>query len=165
MANLITVSEVKSLSQLSTNVADERLSPFIDVAERRYIKEQICGTYYDELVTENDTSSLTADNQIIYDKIKYSAAYFIIYEALPTMRNQATNTGVMNMSFDNGEQSEFRDYKSLRDWCKDQAEWHLKDAIAYIKDSRYNANYATFNACDSRDYDGNNTNTHHGIIF
>ena len=165
MANLITVTQVKSLTQISVNVADDRLSPFIDVAERRYIKEQICSTYYDELVSENGSSTLTAANETIYDKLKYAAAYFIIYEALPTLRNQAGNLGVMQMSFDNGEQSDFRDYKSLRSWCKDQGAWHLKDAVDYICDTRNNSNYTTFNNCDSRDYDSNHTNTHHGIIF
>ena len=131
---IITTAEVHSLALPDVNFDESLISRFIFMAQTRYIKDILGDDFYQEIVDEVANTTLTADNTALLDDwIKPALAYFTVYLALPQIRNEITEKGVMNNSSQTSDASSNSDYASLRHSVLDDAQTHTNNITTFIK--------------------------------
>jgi hypothetical protein len=75
-----------------------RLKKRIQQIESLYIKGLICGDQYDELVTQLQTGSLTANNRKLLNVLEPVIAKKALYETIPSLRISVTPEGLHLLS-------------------------------------------------------------------
>lgn len=134
---IITVDEVKSATIPDTNFDTSLLSRYIFIAQSRYIKPVLGDDFYEEMVEQVDGSTLTADNTALLDDwIKPALAYFVTYLALPQIRNEITEKGIMNNSSETSDASSTGDYASLRSSMLDLAQVHTNNITTFVNSAQ-----------------------------
>jgi len=130
-------------------------------AQRRYVRDLISEDFYEELQTQIAGGSLTPDNTTLLDDyIKPMLSYYVIYEALPEIRNNITSSGVMENAHEFAQQSSRFDYASLRNQMLADAEDWRGELIHFIKEEKKDdsSKYPLYNNNDT------NTFNKYGII-
>lgn len=65
--------------------------------QRQWVKPFLGVDFYDQILTQIDGGSETADNQtLITDYLKPMLAHYLLYERLPQIHSHITNSGVTN---------------------------------------------------------------------
>ena len=112
-----------------------RLDKYIFSAQLHYIEEAIGETFYETLLTEKEAGSFSAENQLLYDNfLKPMLCWYVLFDALPFIRNHITPKGIMVNDSEFAQQSTKSDYAGLRNWCSVKAERWEKDLRKYILD-------------------------------
>lgn len=133
----MTIAEVKNLVLSNSNFDTKYLKNHILSSQRRYLRDFLGEQYYDELTSQVAGSSLTADNStVLEDYVKPCLAYYVVYEALPNVRNQITKGGIMNNISDTSEQSSFADFSHMRNDILGKADYLKEEISRYIKDEQ-----------------------------
>ena len=130
-------------------------------AQRKYVRALLSEDYYLEIQEEIATATLTADNTtLLNDYIKPMLAYYVIYEALPSIRNNVTSSGVMENTQEFATQSDRFDYASLRNQVLADAEDWRAELLYFIKEAKQadSSKYPEFGNTDT------NTFNKYGII-
>jgi len=113
-ANEVVNSGVFRGSPLTTRFDINLIAPFVKVAEVRFVENVLCRDFYNELIAAKTTDVANYNDAIgaIVPKFSnnpefeelwrnylyYYISYSVFYLALPTIANQVTSSGVMNLS-------------------------------------------------------------------
>ncbi len=134
---IITESEVKTIAIPDTNFDTSIIERYIFSAQTRYIKSVLGDDFYEEIVDQVANTTLTPDNtEILNDWIKPTLAYFTIYLALPQIRNEITEKGIMNNSSETSDASSNSDYASLRGSMLGMAQGWVNNIITFVKEAQ-----------------------------
>lgn len=79
-----------------------QLKPFIALCEHKYMIPALGKTLFNGLKSRNTDNTLTADDTTLLPYIKRALAYMVIYEAIPEMILDFTNTGIVVVSTADG---------------------------------------------------------------
>lgn len=134
----MTVSEVKTLAVVNSNIDSAYLDQYILTAQRHYIRDYLGNDFYEEILGQVDNSAtLTSDNStLIEDYIKPALAHYVVFESLPQIRNQIAKGGVFNNTSTTSEASSGLDFGNLRSDYLSKAERLREEIDFYIKDYR-----------------------------
>jgi len=98
---LITVNDVKTLTDIPNNVDDGKLKNHMRYAQDITLEKVIRQTCLQELITAKDADTLTADqNTLIDDFIIPYMANLVYWLALPALWATISNTGIQTKSGD-----------------------------------------------------------------
>lgn len=157
---LITSQEVVDLAIVggSLDFDEAQIENQIIVAQRQYIRDVLGEDYYNEFL---DGSATADEDTLLLDKfIKPCLAYYTVYEALPFIKTQITDQGIMmnETEYSNDVGSSRYDY--LRRDVLRKAEMWESELKRYIKKTR-EADSAAFEDQD----DSKDTNSSKGPIL
>ncbi len=147
---LITTAQVvtECIPDASFDVA--RLTKYILPAQRQYLEDAIGETFYETLLAEKAAGSFSAENQLLYDNfIIQMLSWFVLFDALPYIRNNITPQGIMINATEFAQQSTVDDYARLRNATEARAERWKNDLRKYIIDIRESdtSAFADYNPC------------------
>jgi len=97
MANrkLLTAQEVIDLTGTRTNLQANFIDPHIEDAQEEHLEEVLTSPLYEELITELNAATFSANNQILYDKyVKKYLAQMILHYALVFIQYDIADKGV-----------------------------------------------------------------------
>lgn len=141
---LITSAQVVTECIPNATFDTARLDKYIFSAQLHYVEDAIGETFYETLLSEKGGSGFSAENQLLYDNfLKPMLCWFVLFDALPFIRNHITPKGIMVNDSEFAQQSSKDDYSGLRNWCSVKAERWKKDMHNYIKDIQ-NGNSTAF---------------------
>jgi len=134
---LITPEEV-SENAINDNYFDTAyFDNYILTTQRKYVKEVLGVEFYNEILTQVEGASLTADNTIIVNNfIKPMLAHYVVYEVYSKIHTQLTNQGVMENNTERSNQVESFEYSQSRDFYINKADFWRTDMIEYIKEAK-----------------------------
>jgi hypothetical protein len=134
---MMTSTEVSEQAINDTYFDTAYFDKYILTSQRKYVKSVLGVDYYNELLTEIEGNSLTADNTIIVDDfIKPMLAHYIVYEVYSKVHTQLTNQGAMENDTEYSDQAKSFEYSQSRDFYINKADFWKKDMIDYIKEAK-----------------------------
>ncbi len=134
---MMTSTEVSEQAINDTYFDTAYFDKYILTSQRKYVKSVLGVDYYNELLTEIEGDSLTADNTIIVDDfIKPMLAHYIVYEVYSKVHTQLTNQGAMENDTEYSDQAKSFEYSQSRDFYINKADFWKKDMIEYIKEAK-----------------------------
>ena len=131
---LITSAQVVTECIPDATFDTARLDKFIFSAQLNYVEDAVGETFYETLLSEK-AGTFSAENQLLYDNfLKPMLCWFVLFDALPFIRNHITPKGIMVNDSEFAQQSSKADYAGMRNACEVRAERWKKDMHNYIKD-------------------------------
>jgi hypothetical protein len=124
--------------------------------QRKYVRKVLGKDFYDEILTQVEGASLTADNNTLLESyIKPMLAHYIVFEEMPYLRSQIGSLGSRNPLDDLSGQADDQDYGLLRRRLSSDADLMKQNLIQYIKDEQEDdsSKYPLFEGCE----DSNNS--------
>lgn len=134
---IITVTEVVDNALKTATFDDALIEDFILPAQRHYLKPFLSKEYYNEILTQVEAASLTADNSaLLEDWVKPMLSLYIVYDAFPSIRINITSRGVMVNESETSTSAGAGDAAKLRQNYLSMAERWKKDLEDFINDAQ-----------------------------
>jgi len=168
LARLVTANEVRG-NAFSQGQFDQQLitSSLVKIAEISHLEKAISREFYEELVTQHDTSgTLSANNQdLMDDYLVLCLSWFVKFEVLNESMYKITSSGVVMNIDDFSTAVSPRQFDLMKQDVLRKANLFLQDMLDFMNDNlslfptykKYAGNSSTHN-------DGT-TNKNSGIIF
>lgn len=140
MINLIPIAYLNEACFLSLNTDDKKYQMCLKLSQDT-LEEVLGGEFYDEIVNEYDTDTLTADNDSLYDPfIKDYLAWLTYFNYLKFANADSTPTGIREFSDDNS--SVVSDVKmySFEKNVRANVEFYKAKMINFLKKEKANDN-------------------------
>ena len=161
---LVTAAEVISNSFTNANTDPALISNnTILLSELAHLKTAIGKKFYEELKTQNNDGTLTADNQtLMNDFLIRTLCWFARFEVINEIQSNSSSMGIVH-NID--EFSTIIDPAELNAYKQDtyrKSEIYLQDMLEFLNDSDNSADYPTYTAnapCNTTTY------KNHGIIM
>ena len=153
---IITSTEVRDAVINSVQFDVALLENRIINYQRKYVRKVLGKDFYDEILTQVEGASLTADNNTLLESyIKPMLAHYIVFEEMPYLRSQIGSLGARNPLDDLSGQADDQDYGLLRRRLSSDADLMKQNLIQYIKDEQEDdsSKYPLFEGCE----DSNNS--------
>jgi len=157
------ISSAQVIAQVIPNASFDQslLDQRILKTQRQYVRPLISEDFYEELQTQVAGGSLTPANETLLENyIQPMLAHYILYEALPSIRNNVTSSGVMDAQSDFAIPSTRSDFAALRNQILSDAEVWRGEVLLFIKDEQ-EADSSAYPLFTNKD---KNTYNKYGII-
>ena len=137
MANLFKdQAQVKAaIPSISAQMNFQNISGYIDEAAALYVIDYISQEYYDELVTQNEGDSLTADNAIVFPDIQKALGYYAVYESFPFLNAKISDAGLSSNQSDHSFPLPQWKYKEARKESIRKADLLLDKALKIMEEN------------------------------
>jgi nucleoside-specific outer membrane channel protein Tsx len=123
----------KSDSVINENVDPKIITPTIREVQNINILPLLGTTLYNELTTQIETATLTADNVTLLESyIIPTMVWFTKYEIIPYMAFKFENKNIAQKSSDNSTPSSVVDLKWLMDNALNKAQWYAERTTRYL---------------------------------
>lgn len=134
---LITSAQVISIVLNGASFDEALIEPHIVKCQIKYIKDSLGKDFYDDLVESYDTTATVTTDELalIEDYIQPSLARFVMFEALPFIRQNITSAGVVLNTTEFSDQSSSADFGMLRSAVISDAEFYRNLLVQYLKDN------------------------------
>jgi len=153
---IVTVAEVATECIPNSSFDTEVFSNYILPTQRQYLRDLLGEDYYNTILTSVETGSWVTENETLYDNfIKQTMCWYILYEALPQVRNKVTSQGIMVNDTEFSQQSSRNDYGALRNSILSTAERWKNDLKQYVNDIQEDNSSAYPDFDDSKDESSN----------
>ena len=153
---IVTIAEVASECIPNSSFDSEVFSNYILPTQRQYLRDLLGETYYNTILTSVETTTWVTENETLYDNfIKPMMCWYILYEALPQVRNKVTSQGIMVNDTEFSQQSSRTDYGALRNSILSTAERWKSDLKQYVKDIQEDNSSAYPDYDDGKDESSN----------
>jgi hypothetical protein len=133
---IMTTAEVKTIAIVNSDLDTAYIDQYILYSQRKYIREFLSNDFYEELLNQIATTSLTINNTNLLVYIKNALAHYVIYESLPQVRGQIAKGGVFNNLNTTSEPVTDFGFGSVRSDYVMKAENYREEIDFYIKDIR-----------------------------
>lgn len=132
---IVSISDVVTECIPDTNFDTEIFTNYILPSQRQYLRDLLGEDYYNTILTSVETTTWVTEDETLYDNfIKPMMCWYILYDAMPQVRNHITSQGIMVNDTEFSQQSTREDYGALRNSILATAERWKKDLKQYIKD-------------------------------
>jgi len=137
LINLITSAEVKALTGLRSKLDPKKLNPYIPLAERDSLRQEISFDLYREIKEQNDAGTLTADNGFLLDEfIKPYLAFMVVWYSVDFIQWDLSDLGLMVSTDEKAEAADKGEVKAYKANLNNHAQSMLQDIREYILDNR-----------------------------
>ena len=147
---IITDVEAATLAINDVNFDEAYFTNYILTTQRKYIKPVLGEDFYNQILDQIETASVSADNAVLLDSfIENMLAHYIVYVCYSKVHIQITNQGSMLNDTEFGTQGKSGDYAQSRDFYISFADDIKVTMIDYIKESKADdsTKYPLFNDC------------------
>ncbi len=148
---IITSTEIRDEVINSVNFDVALLENRIINYQRKYVRRLLGKEFYEELTTQVELATLTADNETLLNSyIKPMLAHYVVFEEMPYLRTQIGDLGARNPLDDLSGQAAQSDYDLLRRRLSSDADLMAENLQQFIKDEQENdsTKYPLFQGCD-----------------
>jgi hypothetical protein len=153
---IVTVANIVEYCIPDASFDTEVFTNYILPAQRQYLRELLGETYYDTILTSVETGAWVTEDQTLYDNfIRPMICWYVLYDAMPQVRNKITSQGIMVNDTEFSQQSSREDYGALRNSVIATAERWKKDLKQYIDDAQEDNSSAYPNYDDGKDESSN----------
>jgi len=101
MIYLVTETWLKDNTSICKNISIEDVKPAIIVAQELFLCNYFGENFYNHILNAYDTQTLTADEILLYEKIRPAIAYRAAEMAVVELTLQFSNKGLQQFSGDN----------------------------------------------------------------
>ena len=148
---IITSTEIRNEVINSVNFDVALLENRIINYQRKYVRRLLGKEFYEELTTQVELATLTADNETLLNSyIKPMLAHYVVFEEMPYLRTQIGDLGARNPLDDLSGQAAQSDYDLLRRRLSSDADLMAENLQQFIKDEQEDdsTKYPLFEGCD-----------------
>lgn len=134
MAQALFLSEtyLKTTTVLPFNLDVKEYYPFINICQDTYIRDVLGDSLYDKIYTGLIANTLNANEIQLLQIIRPTLAHYIIYKALPFLRDKIKNIGVVSTADDKQTRSDDKPFDKLRQEILDTAEYYMTRLQKYL---------------------------------
>ena len=138
MGQLITANEVISKAFIHSNIDPSLIkAEFVEVCQVENIEPILGKDLYNEIVTQNNSNTLSANNQTLLNSyIKPALAFFVARDILLHLAIRVTNKGVMINNGTESSPASREDRALLIERYKEQAESMSGKIFKYLEDNQ-----------------------------
>lgn len=138
MADLIITERYLKENGLVNDNADMKvITPIIVLIQDLYIHNILGTDLYNEIQTQINTDSVSADNQTLLDRhILPCMLWYTLCECTPAFKYRYMNKGVMVKNSDNSQPADLGEIKFLMDKWRNNAQVYHDRAIRFLKANR-----------------------------
>jgi len=135
---IITTTEIIDLAvPIKAGFEPRFFEKWILKTQRQYVKKFLGTDFYDEILTQVDGNSLTADNTALLDDyLKPMLAHYMLYERLPHINNHVTNAGTTNQLDDFSNPAPISSVNLVRNQAIADAQQLEQQAREFIKEAQ-----------------------------
>jgi len=153
---IVTVANIVTECVPDASFDGEVFTNYILPSQRSYLRDLLGEDYYDTILVSVASGTWVAEDQTLYDNfIKSMMCWYVLYDALPQVRNHITSQGIMVNNTEFSAQSSRGDYAALRNSILAQAERWKKDLKQYVKDTQEDNSSAYPDYDDGKDDSSN----------
>lgn len=98
-----TENYLKTFGVITDNVDVTDFSPLVEYAARAYVEDILGTVFFEDLVSKYNAKTLSADEELIVEKIQPCVAWRVMAKATLTLTYQLKNKGIQKQSGDNSE--------------------------------------------------------------
>lgn len=130
---IITDVQVASLAVNDVAFDEAYFTNYILTTQRKYIKPVLGEKFFNEILTQIETATISVDNAVILDSfINSMLAHYVVYVCYSKVHIQVTNQGSMLNDSEFGTQAKSGDYAQSRDFYISLADDIKVTMIDYI---------------------------------
>lgn len=137
---LITAERIKQIVNISKNIDNNILSPYIILAELKYIKPVLGQLLYPDIVTKYTNQTLNSYEIELLTNIQYSLAHYIIENVLPFMTYSITEKGLQIQYGVNSEPADNKSTTQVIDYIRNEmqvnGEFFLNEVNKYLEENK-----------------------------
>lgn len=148
---LITEHDVKQITEVATNVSNDKFSHSIIIAQDVHIMPLIGRACFIQLLNEKYAGTLSTSNKELlngngldFRGLRYALAWWALYEAYPHLYANITPTGIQTKSGDDYESIDRQSLAMMINNARDKAEFYTAKVIEYMCEN--SSSYPCFNA-------------------
>ena len=137
MAQLITATQVKDLA-FTNDTADINVikDSFIEIAQEEHIRPVLGNDLYDEIVAQNNSATLTAENTTLLDDyIVPALAFYSKFELLDDMSVNTTSKGLQILESDFSRAANSDERGDMKNKAKKHADTYADKMTRFLNDS------------------------------
>jgi hypothetical protein len=150
MALLKNTSEIQSFLPSSVSADYDRLEPFCNVADDKFLKKLFGNAFWDEIVSENENPS--ADNKKL-DKViemsKRAEIHLAYWKGFDVLNAQINDSGFHRIEDDQTKSLYNYQEKNLREYFKDTGHDTLDTLLEYLEDNIDETIFSTWKESDA----------------
>lgn len=135
MSNVLflTATHIKEFTFVDQNVDEKYLKVAIKEAQELHVREYLGTALYNELITQVDTSSVSALNTTLIETyIQPMLKYWTIYEAAPFLNIKITNKNISKKSSDGSSAVDLTELDRLIHEVHTKAKYYTKRLVKYL---------------------------------
>lgn len=133
--NLITQEELNNIWRPSENMQPEKAEKAVQEAQTIRLYKILGKDFYNELITQTEADTVTAENQLIIDKSQKIIAYWAEYYLLDTVYANAYNKGHFTPSAEYGATSTQEVVKDQKRTASQKADFFTEILIDFLCDN------------------------------
>jgi len=131
----ISTTYLRQNTPIEDNVDDDKISPYIIMAQDTYLQEGIGETFYDRLKDGVENNNLNSDEStFLRNYVQPMVAQFAFYLMFPFLNYKATNKAISKENSEYSTASELDEIKFLRSNILDLAEFYKRRMIKWLLD-------------------------------
>ena len=164
MDTLIDIGILKEHTPTSYNLDGQWINGMIEYSEWEHIRSCLGTAFYNELVTQVNTQTLTVDNQSLYDNfLSATVAWFVLYESAFFIHTRAENKGITQNTDDKSVEASGNTVGAYKKTALKHAESRREQLLTYLKDN--NALYPLYDIENSSCHNNGNCGYHYSLYF
>ena len=132
---LIVRSDITNIRDISANISNVRIDPYIREAQELDLKNFIGDDLYAELMTEALTSFSANNQTLLDDYLKRPLAFFSYARFLEAQPANVTRYGVVRKENDYSENLSVSDVQKLADMTRKAGNAYFDEARKYLNDN------------------------------
>lgn len=160
--NMITTDEVKKITLSKKDFDVKKFEPFLEVAEKEFIKPFLNNPLYNEVRTQYLSDSLSTLNTTLVGHLKKALAWYVLHKALPFIQMDITNSGIQINNTEYASSGTDKQRGDLVGSALNNGNTLLNEAKEYIEDPAVINSYPLYTKNGNI---SNNTNITGGIVF
>lgn len=132
--NFITPEYLKNHTPAGLNLNEDDLPIFIDEAEEIYIRDILGDKLYNKLKNDLVNDTLTGIYKTLVDEnVCKATAYWSLYNALPFIKIQITNKGIVEKHSDYSESTDLKGLNLLMTEIRNKAEFYSQRITIFLE--------------------------------
>ena len=164
MDTLIDIGVLKECTPTSYNLDGHWITGMIEYSEWEHIRLCLGIPFYNELVLQVNTQTLTIDNQTFYDSfLKSCVAWFVLYESAFFIHTRAENKGVTQNTDDKSVEASGNTVGAYKKTALKHAESRREQMLKYLNDNK--TLYPLFDTADTDCKQSGRCGYHYSLYF
>lgn len=132
---LVSEAKIKAFTSVNFNLDPSILKPYILQAQDLWVQNYIGSSFYDELRSQVQLNTLTADNRLFLETyLSQPLMNYALWKAFPFIQNQIFNKGIMRPTSATNETIAIEDMKFLRQEIMNTAMSYIQKAINFLRE-------------------------------
>ena len=129
----VSESKIKNSTAINGNVDPKFLTPYVKVAQEKYIHTRLGSDLYNKIGTDIQAGTLTGDYKALVDNyISESLVHWAFYECIPFLRFKVQNGNIYSKTSETGNPLSSEEAQALREEVRNTAEFYTERLLTEL---------------------------------